>query len=390
MMKKIISLFLAFLVFANVLLLSSCQHKELYLDEEYTNMFIHGNPIACMYGDFLFYRELGAASIQYQRLDQLHESPLPLYSDVLAKGEEDPFSDLFGGVFLLVDFSATQQNRGNPILLIAYEHREPFEYNSSKPTRPVYYYRIVSFNTATNKMTIIKDRIQESVQSLDLYENTILYTTNEGDLGYNIHTIQKDGSGYQKMENPEKACRRVASVYNNKIYYTEEGISTKMYSCNLNFSNPEYLFDMVLKTEAFIANGYIYYGSNLQHGELDSHGWTCTDICRRAIDHLEKEETVLQNVSVGMNYGNLFYYCSIQNNRIIDGFGCDEGMNTLYCYDLESGETSIVFDISDQEVYRYGIALSSKYFLFQTSNKDKSGYLSCTNLETGEEIRLPD
>lgn len=338
-----------------------------------------------LYDNILYYYDTSTFSIKYQDLTNVQTTGLPLYGDVLASGEENPFANIFSpAVYFAVDPKATKENDNRHVLVGAY-----YRYAIDKQTnRMKNFYQITSFDTGTNKVTVIQDEIAENIQSLCIYGDRIIYTTNEGDLGTNIHIIGKDGSGYKKMENPDKKSYRVETVYKNRIYFIDS--AGQLFSCSLALDDTQYLFNIVLRAEMFIVNDRIVYCDNLQATEFDGMSYMNVDIVSCPISDTSKKEKLLSDVSMGMNCGDKFYYYLSEPRKI--GSAVEEYSHILYEYSFETGLSKEVYDLGDKEISRCYTAIGENYIVYTETDYSSGSPVSrriAQNLKTGEETEVP-
>lgn len=376
--KATICLLAIFILLAFVF--SACSKPEQTMDEVYANGFN-----IYLYDDIIYYYDLNTFSIKYQDLNNIQTTGLPLYGDVLASGEENPFANIFSpAVYFAVDPKATKENNDKHVLIGAY-----YKYAIDKQTnRMKNFYQITSFDTGTNKVTVIQDEIAENIQSLAIYGDWIIYTTNEGEQGTNIHVIGKDGSGYKKMENPDKKSYRVETVYKNRIYFIDS--AGQLFSCSLALDDAQYLFNIVLKAEMFIANDYIVYCDNLQATEFDGMSYMNVDIVRCPISDVSKKEKILSNVSMGMNHGDKFYYYLSEPRKV--GSAVEEYSHILYEYSFETGSSREVYDLQDKAISRCYIALGDNYIVYSETDYSSGSPVSrwiVQDLKTNEETVVP-
>ena len=239
----------------------------------------------------------------------------------------------------------------------------------------------------TQKLLTIKDRITSPIQSLALYDGTIFFTTNEGDHGYDMHSIRTDGTTYRRVENEEKNFYRILYVSDNRVYYYDEARSN-LYSANLSFEDETYLFQINLLPEMFIHDGYIYYGTNSQFGESNGNRWIYHDICRRSVQDPTKEENVLSKVTAGLNYDNTFYYYSFDNVDLNAESFDSIGLNTLYAYNLDTKEERVIFDFSTEKKMKELVAFSDRYLILRNitdqGTAENYSYIDLTALKETE------
>lgn len=376
--KTVICLLAIFVLLAFVF--SACSKPEQSTDDVCAKGFN-----IYLYDNILYYYDTNTFSIKYQDLTNVQTTGLPLYGDVLASGEENPFANIFSpAVYFAVDPKATKENDNRHVLIGAY-----YRYAIDKQTnRMKNFYQITSFDTGTNKVTVIQDEIAENIQSLCIYGDRIIYTTNEGDLGTNIHIIGKDGSGYKEMENPDKDSYRVQTVYKDRIYFIDA--AGRLFSCSLDLDDRQYLFDIVLRAEMFIVNDRIVYCDNLLATEFDGASYMTVDIVSCPISDTSKKEKLLSDVSMGMNCGDKFYYYISEPRKI--GSAVEEYSHILYEYSFETGLSREVYDLGDKEISRCYTAIGENYIVYTETDYSSGSPVSrriAQNLKTGEETEVP-
>ena len=157
-MKKLVSLTLA-LVSAMLCLGSCTPTTETELPTELisaSTRVVYNN--LCYYVGNIQQGELSSENtIKIQNLSNLQQDGIQLYSDPI--GNDDPFRGKYtlgGHTKMLVAENATKANGGMPVLLIGLK-RETIK-NGENVTQK---YEIMSYNTATNKVTVIAEDIDE-------------------------------------------------------------------------------------------------------------------------------------------------------------------------------------------------------------------------------------
>ena len=384
-MKKI---FGAFCLFMGVLYcLCSCTDtsSEKLL---YPNKTSVGSTHGVIYENTVFFFDRTTRSIKYQNIEAITETGRPLINDPLLENEFNPFVDMSIGVYMLIDHEATAQNNNFPVLIVAYK-----DFTDIKNP----HYSIVSFNSKNNKITVIKDDIYDNIQTLHLHNNVVYYTLNRGNDGYDMCKVYKNGKNFSKKENPEKLLYRIHTIYNDKIYYSLDGLD-KVYSCNLDFSEDTFLVDAVLKSDFFIHNDYFYYYSNLVQGSLDTFPVYSADLMRFPLSSPSSREVVLEKLSVGLNFESKFYYYR-SSPRLIGNGRYDDGTNVLNVLDLDTGESSVFYDLGDNNSTTYYEILSDTWIYFRStdySKKSDDSYSSTSitdyyviNVNTKEQIIIP-
>lgn len=340
-----------------------------------------------IYNNTVYYYDSDTLSIKYQNINDVTDTGQPLINDPLLESDLNPFINMSIGVYMLIDYEGTAQNNDFPILIVAYK-------DFSDLQNP--HYSILSFNTKNNEITIIKDDIYDNVQTLHMHNNVIYYTLNRGNEGYDMCRVDKTGKNFSQKSNPDKLLYRIHTIYNDKIYYSLDGLD-KIYSCNLDFSEDLFLVDAVLKSDFFIHNDYFYYYSNLVQSSLDKFPVYSADLMRFPLSDPSNSELILENLSVGLNCDSKFYYFK-STPRIIANDFYDDGTNVLYVLDLDSGESSTFYDLGDNNSITYYEILSDSWIYFNSSDyspritdpsaKKITEYF-VINTETMEKITLP-
>lgn len=341
-----------------------------------------------IYNDTVYYYDSDTLSIKYQNINDITDAGRPLINDPLLESDQNPFINMSIGVYMLIDYEGTARNNDFPILIIAYK-------DFSDLQNP--HYSILSFNSKNNKITIIKDDIYDNVQTLHMHNNVIYYTLNRGNEGYDMCRVDKNGKNFSKKSNPDKLLYRIHTIYNDKIYYSLDGLD-KVYSCNLDFSEDTFLIDAVLKSDFFIHNDYFYYYSNLVQSSLDKFPVYSADLMRFPLSSPTSHEVVLEKLSVGLNFESKFYYYN-STPRLIGNNRYDDGTNVLNVLDLDTGESSVFYDLGDNDSTTYYEILSDTWIYFRSTDYSKKiddSYSSTSitdyyviNTDTKEQIMIP-
>ncbi|MCD7747633.1 MAG: DUF5050 domain-containing protein [Firmicutes bacterium] len=378
MKKNFFCILLATIFFTEMALFTSCSET----DEDYNNESIcytakMTTSGVYIYGDLVFYYDSGDNRIEYQSISSPNEDGgTYIYSDPLASDSEDPLSGGGSTYFFLVDYEASDKNKNSPILIIAYNY---YVFDSSGYYVTSLAYRIVSYDVMSNEITIIKDEIYDSIQSLQLCGNYIVYTTNDGEEGYNVYSIKKDGSEYSALDNPECNLYRVETIYEGYVYFYDAAY--ELYRAPLDLSEKEYLFDIAAYyINSFVEDGYLIYCDNLTKNDS---GLSAVDVCRRPLSDLTAEpETLITNVCLGMEFRDNFYYY-LSEARVKDDITYID-YNTLYVYSFETMSSSVAWDFEDF----YGVYMG---FLDDciVYKEDGVNILTAYNINTGEESEIP-
>ncbi len=383
MKKSLVCLLSFLLIIAQILIFTSCEQSEPEADYDEDTIFytakFEGNGVY-IYDDYVFYYDgYYDKRLEYQHINNICEDGgLYIYSDPLASEDDDPFGSPTDR-FFLVDYAATEKNKNSPVLIIAYDY-EVFDATGYYSTS---YFKIVSYDLAKNEMTVIQDGIDGSIQSLHLYGNYIIYTTNDGDEGYNIYSIKKDGSGYAALENTECYLYRMHTAYNGYIYFYNSAY--QLYRAPLDLSEKEYLFDTAPSfIDAFVEDGYLIYSSNYVSAEDNDWGVHSVDICRIPFsDFTAEPEVLVSNVYVGMAFRDKFYYFHSGSKTIDDKFCIN--YDTLYVFSFDTMSSSVVWEKEDFKGAYMGF--SDDYVVYKNSNI--TGMLYAIDIATGEETEIP-
>lgn len=383
--KNVLSfVLLIFSLASSTSLLFSCSNTPA---SSFSNELSVGSP-ALIYNDYVYYYSPNHQTIVYQNLSNTTETAIPLVNDPLIESDKNPLYCLTSETIFLLDHINTPLNDGYPIFIIVKKDIP----TSPDPTP----YEIISFNTKNNSVDIIKDDIYDNVQSLHFHNNVIYYTTNCGNEGFDMHQLHLSGKNYIKKENENKLMYRIHSVYNDKIYYSIDGID-KLYSCNLDFSNDSYICDAVLTGDFFVLNDYIYYYYNLVQEKYNNSPVFSVDLMRKSISEPSDPEIVVSNIYGGRSCGNKYYYYKCAP-RLINENMIDNGTDKMYVFDLDSGENTIFYDYTDNSSIINCSAVSPQWLLFSeydfsnqaNGNGSTSTYIQFViNVNTKNKVILP-
>ena len=319
-----------------------------------THEFIRGSAFA-MWENTLYYvgEYEGDSTIMQLDLSDREGSGTTLCG---AATEDHPFRRIDPDyTFLLIDEQATAKNSGHPVLIVATAHSDGV------------YGEIVSFDTLTEEVTVLKENVPW-VSTFTLYRDTLYYET----MMYGLHKLNRDGTGYKTMANPDNMWIQLDFVHGEKVYY-HIGVGN-MYACDLDLTGGKLLSDEHILEGA--SGDYIYGYSTVSDGFM-----------RFDPNDLSQSEVVLEGFTMGQFYGTKFYYK--------DYFA--EGMNSLREYDLETGEDRLLYDDGDalgDGGMKSAAAFSERYVLsyvivWDEDDTNNEIYVTCYDLSTGEEWRLP-
>ncbi len=298
-----------------------------------------------IYGDTIFYHDIhGDGSVKYQKISNIAETGNPLIDDMLLEESVNPFKYLRSLVLMAVDYEATEKNGGMPVLIITYS----IGFNR---------YTIVSFNTKTNKITEIKDDISDNVQSLHVYGDIIYYTVNRGDKGNDICRVDTNGKNHAVKDNPNSLGNSIKTIYKDKIYYFA---GSQLRSCNLDFSEDTSLTAAAVRFDSFGYGNYVYYCSGLEYPAVGDFTTVSLNISRISTSDPSVTEVFIEDIAYGRGCGNKFYYFE-SNPRLFGNVEFDDGTNVLNVMDLDTMETSVVFDYGDNTAITYYAAISDSW-----------------------------
>lgn len=355
-MKKIVSFAVIAVHLALLFLLAGCQPSVTSEDKR----AVLGHQYA-IYQDTVYYLDFNERTIKYQSINNIQETGLPLCQDVLsADRAEHPLANL-SSARILVDEDATRKNGGVPVLIIAY-------CNSANS------FDIVTFNTKTNRMKTLKEDITY-IHTLHFYDGYIIYACDEGDQGYNVYSMKKDGSEHCMLENPEQRGYRVRNIYDDLIYVTD-GVGN-LYAATLDLKNLTYLFENCDNT-VFFSNDYVYYA------EYGSRA-----LCRRPRADLSQKEVLFEYQVRGIARSSSEYlHIKTNENGQLD-------YNSFYIFDAETGMDTLVFENTDPNRSVNYADFNEKYILFavRTPKADGSGSESAYlvyDREEQKEIYIPE
>ncbi len=324
--------------------------------------YIVGRFTGCMWGETLFYAGMTDSGIWYQDVNNIQDTKLPLYNDPLMNDSDNPFSRL-QSPYLLVDEHATVENDNFPVLMIAgncFAGEVP-DGEGFALTNTV----IGSFDTLTNRWTVLTDDIKGELLQFVMYKDMIFVVTfdwEEG--GYIIHGIKRDGSGHIKMDTPEKTQVEIGWIHNNLIYYKDSG-DLCTYSCKTDFSDRKKIFDKPIDIE-YVTDEHIYYSVE---------GAKAHDLYRCGLNDISNGELLIESAT-GEFYDDVFFYST--------------SMNVLCSYDINTGKKETLYDLLDdidkvvKGVYAYGDPFLICFVIDLEDDYDNI-QLACLDLESGEE-----
>ena len=337
-MKKSISLILAVLL---TLCVVSCnQNPPNHKNEPTTPTVIFGRDVA-VYNNMVFYRDDYTRELKYQDMENIQSTGFNLYQDLL-ETDENPFKHTTAPTAILVDPIATKKNNGAPVLYIALNRLD---------------HMVVSYNTATQQMRILKKDLTGRLMNLLLYGEHLVFSTHEGDLGTRIHTIKTDGTDYCTLENPDKLTLDIESIWNGEIYFTNG--TGNLYKAPLSLDS----FSLVLD-DCF---GSVFFSDNdLYYNEMST-----SHLCRVPLNDLSAKETVIDQPVGGIAQGSLYIYKLNDDDR------------SVYLYYAKTNENQMVYQNGSTKAYR---CFSETYICFKERNKKLICYY---DIAAKEEIEIP-
>ena len=300
---------------------------------------IQGRYDACWSGNTYFYigtSAVGSDKIRFQRIDNIQETGLPVYSNLLSEGE-DPFADVATFSYIMEDPWATERNDGLPVLILIASYWQ----TATEPARQA----ILSYNTATNKVTTIVENYNPmGSKGFFLYGDILYYTTDDGDQGVNVNRINVDGSNHSRMENPNGDSYTLLSVSDGTLYYANDN-ERVVYASALDFSNEIKVAENVHPWYMATVCGEYFYYPTQEVNEATSY----LSLYRVRTDGTGEPELVLTEVAVGAPMNGVYYYYPLDNMVTIThrGHEMKHIQTKLYAYDLKTGETRLIYDIDN-------------------------------------------
>jgi len=404
-MRKIIALLLALL--SVLMCFASCSNTPDMTDTADTNKPSYINPtsveeklisskLAATYNSFYYYigrvnaNEPGSdTTIKFQNLRNLYDEGVQLYNDPL--GDEDPFRQNLPNLQMLVDEEASAENGGMPVLIIGIRYAKIDLEGDNR----ILLYRIVSYNTASGKLTTLAEEVEE-LKDFYLYKNKLYcvgrtwdYTNpEEPERVYNVLMMDKDGKNKKEYVLEEKnVCPYLIGVYKGKMYFSQ---NHNILRSDLDFENSEIIIDDIkCNFTPVFAGGYMYYQGNNRDIEVDSYTVkNCRDLLRRPLSDIlnkESEEVVLEGIYRFMRYQiNLYTYCTINEIQIINKNDKKTiSHSCTHIFDIYTGASKLLFDFRDTNTDQtYFVSFLSEEFYVRQS----SGAVIVVNIKTGEEI----
>ncbi len=386
-MKKILKIILIQLLVLIQLMLFSCNSEVIGTvdtdsSDDSENVSVSIDPVCTrgdmqgvFFGDIYYYRTRHD-ELRYYDLTDIESGSYSVSADTLSE---------YGvqGDFLAVSPELTAKNSGNPVLVILENCGSDFG-------------RLFTYNTGNNKTTIIKDEVDPYVQSLHLYGETVIYTTNNGKEGYDLHVIDINGDNYIKKENNRKCQYSVSTVHEDRIYYADRRTGM-LYSNSLMFDDEQSLFSCnTMQITPFIVDDYIYYAdAAVKKVKFESMTFMSYTLCRRPLDDLTKEEVFMENLSSAVRRGDKLFF-DYTEPRYVTETVLDYS-SPLYEYSFETGETRQIFDLSGTLKDRVWTVVGEDHIVFTEIDystgltfQTRTDTTMIHDLATGEEWQIPN
>lgn len=330
----------------------------------------------CSFGNYYFYsarktKDTGRKTVKYAFFPQLEDRGIPIYNDFFGENE-DPFEGL-DRCLILADRDATEKNGGLPVLIIAYQIPE----NAIGETN--YDYRLVSFNTGNNSLTVIDENIGSAIFEIALYGDTIYYSRFEGDVegigsmqsadaDFGVYAISKNGGKTKKLQFPDNSFFSFRCAYNGKIYL-ESTVLEKAFRCEPDLTDPEPLPAYSSDCQPWkYSGGWLYYKTNFRKTEIDGVEAEYFDLCRKPLDKIEnaRGELVLENVQKLYDLNdNEVYYTGLSDVMIVNDYSgrpCISN-NLVKWKKLSSEAQGVVFDNRNDPVVHSCWLITEKYYM---------------------------
>ncbi len=385
-MKKTVICIVFMLIF---IMLISCSEEP--VDEEITfkpicayadtwnGIFVYENTLFCQKNGI----------IRCYDLTDIEAGSYSASSDPFVNDIELYANPLHADAFV-VSPKLTWENSGSPVLIMAKKYRDN--------EKDADFYRLYHYDTAANKVTVIKESIDYPSERTHMYNlvnygDSVFFTLDAGKMGCDIYRINIDGSDYIKKENKHKEQYWIIGVYNDRIYYTNQVGS--LYSNSLMLDDEKSICSTNAAFQvAVVANSIIYAKKGVSYVTYEDTKYESYTICRRQLDNLENEEIIFENVALMQGIGDKIYYNLCEPHHLNETFVSQ--WSPLYEYSFETGETRTVYDLSGTECIRNLKYVGEEYLIFTEIDYSTGDTFQTTtektivhNLATGEETVLP-
>ncbi|MCD7943596.1 MAG: DUF5050 domain-containing protein [Clostridia bacterium] len=375
-MKKIVSLFLAMLLAVTApCAFSSCENDADISEAVYVDT---SSRQPCVYDDYVFYFDTDTQEVNYQIVTNVQQTGISIITDPLSEGEDNPLNQMLVYYFL-VDIISSDKNGHSPVLLLGcMDYSDPYAESD---------YKVISYDLATNSLTVLASGLYSPFQSFAVYGEYVIFTTQDGDEGYNVHCVKTDGTEYVTLDNSECSLYRVRYAYEDKIYFTDAAY--RLYSAPLDLSEKEYLCDLPASyVSPFIKDDYLIFCGEAENIPLEledsemEYTLISADLCRLPLSDLSGDaETLISGVNVGRCYRDKFYYYIAENREGTYYLNTD----TLHVYSFDTMTSEVVWE---KDGVGYYAAFSDKYIIYEDTYPGTACYIAY-NINTGEETEIP-
>ena len=407
-MKKLISLTLVLM--SMMLCLVSCTPTNTSNNSDSDGLFEEFSG-SVVYNNIFYYSGKAdpesddmTLTIKYHNLDNMNKYGIPLYGDVLGT-EDDPFKKTSSRL-MIIDKKATEENNGLPVLLII----QGYSYDSVANDLM---FQIISFNTATNRATVIADKITDVVYGTAYLKDDDIYFTRfigkkPGENGYDenaenglfLYKISKHGGEMQRYDIDRTVECYPLAQYDGYIYFQKGLTQYSLYRCDKNFENVELVMEN--PNQLRIYNEYVFWSVKNETKNIEGNTYTSYNYYKRPIDNIldnSKDELVLENVdSLIRYYNDEVFYCE-ENDIDYKKLTPYDDTSVAYfqkCYSLNivTGEKSVLYDFTHAHKDRIKLYYytNSHYIVNYTVEADNFlGYTNkkiLVNRETGKETPI--
>jgi len=348
MIRKISGIFIVFIVFISFI---SCQSQT---TDGIENDYNANSKTIQIYNNRLYYFD--GTTVAYRRLTDSPENMEILCSDSLC-GHASYSCPLFLGWspsrIMAIDGEESRKNNNYPIIYISHWIANS---ESSRDGS----YRIIRYNSAKNTSEVIISNIPNPIAFFYLYKNYIFYVTADGDAGYNIHSVAKDGRNKYSLDNPNNNLYILIGAENDTLYYSDWFGNIFLSDLQLK-SNSFVIQTNSAMGAAYIYDGFLYYAND--YGIAAIMGTTEIMNCnfyRIPLDNLSdiQPEKLIENVFYSIlpycfQVKNRLYYCAAlpeyiglghyyaANNEKQDIDFYYNSTGTIYSYNMETGEVRV-------------------------------------------------
>ncbi len=291
----------------------------------------------------------------------------PVCSDSLCshQNEQCPLYLGMQPYLMAIDYQESAENDGYPIIYVSSNYVLP---NTDMKSEG---FRIIRYDTKSNKSTTILSKIPNPINCFYLYGDKIFYTQNDGDEGYNIYCTDKTTKNSFKLSNSKGDSYTIIGATESHIYYND--LSGNIYRATHELDDSEFVTASAsVYGSSYIYDNCLYYASDVEvsatMGKTDVY--TCT-IYKKALSDISSNATLLFDGVLynGMPYFFVYdkwaYYCLGEFNFIGEGFYYDidnnkmgidvyeEGCDKIYRFDLNEAADKPFIDLGDSHLYSF-------------------------------------